>query len=205
MDMRKRQPIGVELVKRGIVSDVDIEKALAYQREHPSKKLGDILYGLEITDPKKLIEAIGDIVGEKGILLRQSSMKVNFTAYFSLDIAKKNKAVPFEEASGKLKVCFPDTINRQNMETIRLLILNKGLIMEPYITFESDIDKALESFDGGNITENISNEQGTTITGLVDRIIRAAMEKRASDIHIEPQADMVRVRYRVDRRINYCC
>ena len=55
MDMRKRQPIGVELVKRGIVTEKDIEKALEYQREHPNRKLGDILYILDVCDPNKLI------------------------------------------------------------------------------------------------------------------------------------------------------
>ena len=48
MDLKRRQPIGVELVKRGIVTENDIEKALEYQREHPKKKLGDILYILEV-------------------------------------------------------------------------------------------------------------------------------------------------------------
>ena len=42
--MRRRLPIGVELVKRGVVTEADIEKALAYQREHPNTKLGDILH-----------------------------------------------------------------------------------------------------------------------------------------------------------------
>ena len=58
MDLKRRQPIGVELVKRGIVTENDIEKALEYQREHPKKKLGDILYILEVCDPFKLVEAI---------------------------------------------------------------------------------------------------------------------------------------------------
>ena len=53
MDMRKRQPIGVELVKRGIVTEKDIEKALEYQREHPNRKLGDILYILDVCDPDR--------------------------------------------------------------------------------------------------------------------------------------------------------
>ena len=69
MDAKKRQPIGVELVKRGIVTERDIENALQYQRDHPSRKLGDILYILKACDPEKLIEAIGDILGERGILL----------------------------------------------------------------------------------------------------------------------------------------
>ena len=43
MEMRRRLPIGVELVKRNIVTESDIEKALEYQRKHPNTKLGDIL------------------------------------------------------------------------------------------------------------------------------------------------------------------
>ena len=35
MDLKRRQPIGVELVKRGIVTESDIDQALEYQREHP--------------------------------------------------------------------------------------------------------------------------------------------------------------------------
>ena len=42
MDLKRRQPIGVELVKRGVVSEDDIQKALDYQREHPDMRLGDI-------------------------------------------------------------------------------------------------------------------------------------------------------------------
>ena len=48
MSMRRRQPMGVELVKRGIVTENDIENALEYQKDHPSKKIGDILYILNV-------------------------------------------------------------------------------------------------------------------------------------------------------------
>ena len=96
MEMRKRQPIGVELVKRGIVTEADIENALQYQKEHPNKKIGDILYILDTCDPSKLIEAIGEIVGEKGILLNQTTIKIKLTDYMSIDVAKANKAIPFD-------------------------------------------------------------------------------------------------------------
>ena len=43
MDARKRQPLGIELVKRGIVTEEDIERALDYQKAEPNKKIGDIL------------------------------------------------------------------------------------------------------------------------------------------------------------------
>ena len=52
MDVRRRQPLGVELVKRGVVQEEDINRALEYQREHPNRKLGDILYLLEVCEIK---------------------------------------------------------------------------------------------------------------------------------------------------------
>ena len=198
MDMRKRQPIGVELVKRGIVTEKDIEKALEYQREHPNRKLGDILYILDVCDPNKLIETIGEIVGTKGILLNASTIKVKLTDYISLDIAKKNKAIPFEVASGKIKVCFANTVNSRVIDTVRLLLLNKGLVMESYITFESDIDKILKTLEGVATSNLEAAGRNDTITGLVDSIIKTGMERRASDIHIEPMQNQVRVRYRID-------
>ncbi len=198
MEMKKRQPIGVELVKRSIVTERDIENALEYQKEHPNKKIGDILYILDVCDPSKLIEAIGEIVGTKGILLNPNTMKIKLTDYIALDAAKKNKAVPFEVNAGKIKVCFADTVNKRTMDTIRLLFLNKGLVMDSYITFESDIEKILKSYEGEATTNLGVSERGDTITGLVDSIIKTGIKRRASDIHIEPMENKVRIRYRID-------
>ena len=199
MDIRRKQPIGVELVKRGIISENDIEKALDYQREHPKQKLGDIIYTLELCDPKTLIEAIGDIVGTPGIVLNSRDIKIDLTNYMSLDIAKQNKVIPFDVSAGKVKVCFANTANKREIETVRMLMLNKGLVMETYITFESDIDRYLKSLEGEAATDSGSvDTQNGTITTLVDSIIKTGMEKRASDIHIEPMENQVRVRYRID-------
>ncbi len=198
MDIRRRQPIGVELVKRGIVTEEDIKNALDFQKEHPNRKIGDILYSLDVCDPNKLIEAIGDIIGTKGILLTNGTLKVKLTDYFSIDIAKRNKVVPFDVGSGKIKVCFADNVDTRSMENIRLLLLNRGLVMESYITFESDIVKIIKSMEG-TPTENLQNAgMNDTVTGLVDSIIKTGMERRASDIHIEPMANEVRIRYRID-------
>ncbi len=198
MEIRKRQPIGVELVKRGIVTETDINKALEYQKSHPERKIGDILYILNVCDPQILIEAIGDILREKGVLLRSNNIKAKLTDYFSVDIAMKNKAIPFEEVNGKVKVCFADTANSNNINTIKLLLLNKGLVMESYVTFESDIERIIRTLEGkSNIGLEIA-EKNDTVTGLVDSIIKTAIAKRASDIHIEPMDTEVRVRYRID-------
>ena len=198
MELRRKQPIGVELVKRGIVSEADVENALQYQKEHPNRKIGDILYILNACEPLKLIQAIGEIVGEKGIILNQSAIKIKLTDYISLDIAKDNKAIPFEVSNGKIKICFANTVKNRSMENIRLLMLNKGLVMESYITFESDIDRILKSLEGTTREDFALEGASDTVTNLVDSIIKTGIDRRASDIHIEPMADEVRVRYRID-------
>ncbi len=194
MDSKKRQPLGIELVKRGIVTEEDVARALDYQKAEPNKKLGDILNILRLCDPYVLIDAMGEILEEKSIYLRESDVKVNLTDYLSIDIARQYKAVPFEEDGGKIKVCFADTSNRRAVETVRLLLLNKGLVMEKYITFETNIDLILNTFSSASDTIDLTSD----VSGFVDSVIKTAMEKRASDIHIEPMQEGMRVRYRID-------
>ena len=198
MPTKQSQPIGIELAKRKIISEEDINKALEYQKIHPTKKLGDIINILHLCDSNILIEAIGEILDEKAILLEEANIKINIPDYISLDIAKQNKAIPFEVDGGKIKVCFADTTNKRAIETVRLLLLNKGLIMEKYITFETNIEEILNSLEGV-ASDNINTNRD--ITGLVDSIIKTAMEKRASDIHFEPMEDKLRIRYRIDGQL----
>ena len=197
MEGKRKQPLGIELVKKGIVTEDDIARALDYQKAEPKKKIGDILNILRVCDPYVLIDAMGEILEEKAIYLKESDIKINIADYISVDIAKQNKAIPFEEVSGRVKVCFADTSNRRSVETVRLLLLNKGLIMDKYITFETNVDIILNSLEGN--TENI--EVNSDASSFVDSVIRSAMEKRASDIHFEPMQDTLRVRYRIDGQL----
>lgn len=191
-----KAPLGVELVKRGLVSEADINEAIAYQKEHPNKKIGDILNILNLCPQRELIKAMGEILGEKVVILRPDNVNVDMTQYFSMDVAKACKAVLFEIIGGRAKVCFSDTSNRRAIEQIRLILLNKGLVLEKYLTFETNIDNVLESLEG-KAGDNIQTGVGD-ITGLVDTILKTAMEKRASDVHIEPMDNSIRVRYRID-------
>ena len=195
MDAKRRGPIGIELVKRGLVNEEDINRALEYQKENPNKKIIEIINTLSLCDEYLLIQALGDILDEKAIILTQSDVKINPSDYISIDVIKNNKAIPFEITGNKIKVCFADTLDRKAVEIVRLILLNKGLIMEKYITFEKNINQIIETLEG-TATDNINSNTDTT--GLVDSIIKTAIKKRASDIHIEPLDDQVRVRYRID-------
>ncbi len=194
--MAERTPIGVELVKRGIVTEENIKTAIDYQKEHPNKKLGDILHILNLCPERELIRAMGEILGEKVMILRADNVNVDVSKYVSLDVLKQSKAVLFDVAGGKAKVCFADTADKRAMEQIRLLLLNRGLVMEKYLTFASNIETVIESLEGK--AEDGSIVASGDVTGLVDTIIKTAFEKRASDVHIEPLENSVRVRYRID-------
>ena len=72
--MDRKQPLGLELVKRGVVKAEDIEKALKYQETHRDRKIGDILYILKVVDNEELIKNVSDILSQKGVILNFDSI-----------------------------------------------------------------------------------------------------------------------------------
>ena len=198
MEFKKKQPIGIELIKRGLVTEDDVRKALLEQKKSPNRKLGEIIKDMNVCDSRSLIQAIGDILGVKGVILTDDSIKINMLEYISLEMAKKYNAIPFDIEGDKIKVCFADTTNKRIFEAIRMLMINKGLTVEPYVTYSDIIIDILNNY-GSSSTEDVKDiGQESNITELVDSIIKNGMKRRASDIHIEPQKDQIRVRYRID-------
>lgn len=199
MAFGKRQPIGVELVKRGIVTENDVQTALIEQKKSPNKKIGEILKEMNVCDQRTLIQAIGDILGVKGVILTKESVQIDILDYISIEMAKRYHLVPFGLENGKIKVCFSDVTNRRNFEAVKMLMLNRGLVIDPYVSFISSIDDILDDLGGSAATDNMkAMGEESNITELVDSIIKTGMKKRTSDIHIEPQKDEIRVRYRID-------
>jgi len=195
MDLKRRGPIGIELVRRGLIGEQDISKAIEYQKDHPDKKIIEIIHILNLCDELQLLDALGEILDEKPLLLTRSDINIKISEFISLDVVKKNRAIPFDINGNKIKVCFADTLDKNAVDTVRLILLNKGLVMERYITFERNIEDIIASLEG-NATETIDASADTT--GLVDSIIKTAIQKRASDIHIEPLEKDLRIRYRID-------
>ena len=195
MDARTKGPIGIELVKRGILTQADIDKVLEYQRRNPGKKILEILSILNMCDQYILLQVLGEILNEKTMIFSLANVKLDVKKYISLDMAKKYMAIPFEISGDKIKVCFSDSNSKVATEAVRLILLNKGYVMDKYVTFEKNIKSVLNALEGTD-SENI--DTGEDATTLVDSIIKTAMRKRASDIHIEPQEDSIIVRYRID-------
>ena len=110
-------PVGLELVKRGVLTDTEVKKALEYQVLHPGMRLVDIIEKLGITDRKLLLEETGKIFGVEGIDIKPED--------YPLDIAKITKAIPFAVNNGRLRVAFSRPNDEESLKKIRLLALRK--------------------------------------------------------------------------------
>jgi len=195
---KNKPPIGVELIRRGLIKDSDINEAVNYQKSHPGVKLGEAFHILKLVPDKELLDVIAEQIEAKPVILDPISMTFKFTDYLSMDIVKQHKVMPFEIEGNKLKIAFADPNDRNAKNMIRLILLSKGIAMEEYVTFASYIDEIVSNIESNVNTPEIYETFGQDNSQLVDNIIRSAMAKRASDIHFEPMDGRMRVRYRID-------
>ena len=194
----KKAPLGVMLIRKGLIKESDIDKAIVYQREHRGVRLGEAFHRLGVCDEQELLNTIAESLGVKAVKIDPSMFNFEFTKYISMDIVKQHKVLPFEINENRIRVAFADPSDKDLQKMIRLILLSKGLSMDVYITFESYIDEVISNIEKKSEEEKNFDSYGRDISQLIDTIIRSAMVKRASDIHFEPMEDKVRVRFRVD-------
>ena len=61
---------------------------------------------------------------------------------------KKNKAIPFDIEQGKIKVAFADVANSESsIKSIKMLMLNKGLVVDVYIAFQTNVEEYLAQYE----------------------------------------------------------
>lgn len=191
----RKNPLGIELMKRGLLTQEQVDMALEYQREHMNLKLGEIVDILDLCDKAELLNVIAEKIEEKPILL-DKQVTINYADYLPRDVVLNTRALPFEVNGNKLKVAFSDPQDAKKVNEVKMLLLNKGFAMEQYVTLYSSIMKYVNTIKDVQSKYVDSGEQDITI--LVDNIIITAMEKRASDIHLEPMENKIRIRYRID-------
>lgn len=130
----------------------------------------------------------------------------------SADFARFNKILPLGIEGGRLEVGTTDPLSD---EPLRALAYATDLAVSVQLFLPADFDRALDAIYGGARPDGTAEVGGTDASEhdlqrlrdlaseaptirLVNQIITEAVEQRASDIHIEPTADAVLVRYRID-------
>lgn len=194
----KKSPIGIEFMKRGLLTEGQVSRVLEYQKEHKELKFAEIVDILDMCDKSDLLDVLSYKIQVTGVML-DGELEINPVKYLPRDIIINYKVIPFGLVGNKLKVAFADPQNPTKVKEIELLLMNQGYEMEIYVTLYTSIMKQISNIR--TVETDYVNKEEKDTTKLVDNIIMTAIEKRASDIHFEPMEDRIRVRFRIDGRL----
>ena len=212
--MKNMIKLGDLLVKVGKISQEQLENALETQKK-VKKKLGEVLNDLGYVTNRDIIEVLEYQLGIPHVDLEMYDIDINAPKLISEKFARENILVPIKISDEDVMVAMADPFDIIAISQLERMI---GKRVSPSIATEDDIKntidkyyrsetvkKAVEEFkreyefSDEEIESNILNEvNDAPIVRLVDSIIMQAVQSRASDIHIEPTANSLRIRFRVD-------
>ncbi|MEN8905626.1 MAG: ATPase, T2SS/T4P/T4SS family [Clostridiales bacterium] len=213
-----KKRIGQTLVEFGFLSMDNLNKALAKQKDS-GKKIGELLVSEGYITETDLLQVLEFQLGIPHVKLEQ--FKIDKATCFLVpeSFARRHKVIPISEKNGVLTLAMYDPLNMIAIDDIKLFT---GMEIQPVISTLEDINNAIdknyttkkareavEDFRKENVKNIIvkSDEEEETadidspIVRLVNSIIEEAAREKASDIHIEPLEDCLRVRYRKDGQL----
>ena len=213
---RKRKDVTEILVEMGSIKPPAAAKAMEESRKS-FKPIEEVLVASKIASEEDVTKAMAIQYDMEYIDLDKNTMAVSDFRLLPADLIKRHQVLPLGEEGGKLRIVIGDPNDLETLEALRFR-LNKPL--ETCLAVKSKIKKHIErlfSEEQKSIDEmirKISLDRGTSIDmslkeptkdgeeapiiRLVAAIISEAVKARASDIHIEPMKDRIRVRYRID-------
>jgi len=204
------------MIDEGRLRRQDLNRARAYQEQHGGNLL-TLLVRLGLVSERDLAGAQSKLLqiplcGEKDF--PETAPEIDT---ISVRYMKQQHLVPIRVTDDVLDVVMADP---QNHTTLKALRMASGLEVHPLVGISSEIDNTIERFFGGGrsamgqIAEGLGDEDDYTdeenvehlrdlaseapVIRLVNLILQRAVEARASDIHIEPFENRLKVRYRVD-------
>ena len=212
----KKVRIGDLLVEEGIISAAQLDGALA-QQKGSGKKLGRLLIESGAVSEDKLLSVLSKQLGLPFVGLRQFPFNVELVNRLEEGYARRHRAIVLAEKGGVYQVGMADPLDifaydelcLLLKQTIDIAIVRESELLDTLDTVyrrTSEIESFAEELDS-EVTEGLFDLQGLQ-TGLQDddapvvkmlqSIFEDAVQVRASDIHIEPDDGVLRIRQRVD-------
>lgn len=217
----RKKRLGDLLVEAGVVTQDQLTQALNVQKtEKKGQRLGVVLMDLGFTDEKHIMKALCSQLKLQPVDLSNIRIPEEITKLTEEAVLRKHNLIPFqfhEKNPNVIKVAMSDPLDIRAMDDISIIT---GLQIERYVATPSDIAAAIDRYYGNaealrvaeqytrereeqNKAKNVeavdeSSVQQAPIVKLLGQIIEQAVHKRASDIHIEPMENQVRIRFRVD-------
>jgi len=215
----ERPLIGQILRKKGIISEEQLKVGLELQKKE-KLKLGEALIKLGFITDDELLEALGEQYHMPVIDLRGKRIQRAAIEAVPKEIAEKHKLLPLSQNNGVLTVAVAEPPDLQTLDDLRFrlnseirCVLTRPDILERAIERcygdkkeeKEALDKAIKEAKTEEKEEQFgydvsgeADEDDAPVIRLVHLIIKEAVKARASDIHIEPMANKLRVRYRID-------
>ena len=212
---RRKVRLGDALVKDGMISEEQLQKALELQKGS-GRKLGETLIDAGMVTEENIASVLSKQLGYASIDLQNISISKDVLDLVTPSVLKKNRVIPIEYAPDNmniLRVAMADPLDLDAMDDISIIT---GCQVEPLVSTPRSVMLAIDRFYGqaevataledyarerliveeeDTYSEDINN---SPIVILVKEMIEKAARQRASDIHIEPLEKKVRVRYRID-------
>jgi general secretion pathway protein E len=203
--------LGEILLERALVTREDLDRALEIQRER-GDKLGRILVDLGFIAQKDLLQALSDQLGVPLAHIDGPPAVSPETERLSSQFLRQAKILPLRLEGQSLTLAMADPLDFETLSAARMAT---GLDILPEIATESEILDALERYygeaekesavlsrDGEEAAADLEHLRDMAseapVIRLVNAMIASAVERRASDIHLEPFEREFRVRFRID-------
>ncbi|MGD8992081.1 MAG: ATPase, T2SS/T4P/T4SS family [Desulfobacterales bacterium] len=188
--------IGELLVELGHISVCELKSALGIQVEEKSKrKLGEILVERRFIQERVLVEALSLQLGVPFARPEWETIDRKLFARVPLKWYASHHLLPIGAKSGTITVAFEDPLDQEELQAARQVF---GDQLVAAIACKSAIQEVVMKARRAEMKKQISDLDERFIVKLVDDIILAAIQREASDIHLEPLKDHLRVRFRQD-------
>ena len=208
MAISGKQPIGTMLVQAGKIDDDQLQKGLLAQREKEGY-IGEAFVELGYIDPKELNNYISHQLKIPFLQLGHYNIDSSLMDLFSEQLVRKQKMLPLFRLNNTLNLAISDPLDPGPINAARDAT---GLKIEPVIAMENEIENAIDMHYGisGFVDIETSSDDSTDISDLfdeahivelVDSVITQSQKYGCSDIHIEPRENDIRVRFRIDGRL----
>ena len=220
---RQRKKIGELLVGWGLITAESLSDALKYAAEH-GKRIGEALVEMEQCSEDDVTKALATQFDMEFVDLDKGVVSAENLALIPRDLILKHRVLPVSQENNNLKVVITDPLDLETLDLLRfrlnvelLPVLASPTKVEEYIENKmSDTASALEKtvatmtvsidqdasdlplarLDGKKATKD--EDPDAPIIRYLNLMISEAVRGRASDIHVEPMSDRIRIRYRID-------
>jgi type II secretory ATPase GspE/PulE/Tfp pilus assembly ATPase PilB-like protein len=210
------RPLGQILLSKGILSEDQLRIALLEQMKC-NQPVGKLLVSLGFVSEATLRDALSESLGKQSVDLSNAIIDPSALKYVPRDLAKRHHLLPldYDAENLRLTVAIADSNDIVALDRIRTLTSDE-IEIDTLLAGETEIDRAIDQYYGHELSidgilheietgeidfrglQSSADEYSQPVVRLIDALLTDAVKRDASDIHFEPEASFLRIRYRID-------